>query len=210
MASGEQEPEEHIVDFHIKRGRERAQYVAWEEEKKQGDMYHLKHSHRCVCYAPQQPLYSSLWPLYGHQFSLQPNDNPIMHDHRLFALTGRFNYLESEWKTIDILEFDFDKRIWKELTSMPSDYVKAHFQQQTWSYLRAYSHEGKIFICRTDGMTQGAIYDIDRNVWDLDWQFPIAPNGMAWFSAISPFQGKLNQVPWEKYLQRCHTHGLDE
>ena len=172
-------------------------------------MFHLNHNYRCVCYSPRRPLYSSLWPLKGFQQPLTLNNVPERNDHRLFALTGRFNYTESVWKTIDILEYNLKDKSWKEVTTMPEEYVKCHFQRQSWDYVRAHTHYDKIFITRTDSMTQSAIYNLTTKTWDLDFRFPIFPEGSAWFHDIAPFNVILNATPWGKYLSRCFTHGIE-
>ena len=209
MSGAHEQNVEKIVDFHIQRGAERGRQTEYVEERKQGDLFHLNHNWLCVCYAPRRPLFSSLWPLKGHHMPLEINNNPPKQDHRLLALTGRFNYTESNWKTIDILEYDFKNKTWFEVATMPEDYVQAHFQPHSWDYMRANSFYDKIFITRADGMTQGAIYDMSTKTWDLDWRFPIFPEGSAWFNSISPFNTILNVTPWQKYLQTCFTHGIE-
>jgi len=199
-----------IVDFHIGREREIKEQIQYEEERLHGDLYHLKHNYRCVCYSPRRPLYSSLWPLKGFTMPLELNNDPPRHDHKLQVLTGRFNYFESEWKTLDILQYDFENKTWFEVTSMPPNYVKCHFQMQSWDYIQAYNYQDKIWIRRSDGMTQGAVYDCEKNTWDLDWTVPIFPDGTAWFHSIVPYNVILNETPWVKYLPKCMTHGMNE
>jgi hypothetical protein len=201
---------EPIVDFHIHRDEGRKQKAQYSEERLQGDLYNLKHNHRCVCYAPRRPLYSSLWPLKGFREPLELNNDPPKHDHKLQALTGRFNYFESEWKTLDILQYDFEKKIWFELATLPENYVKGHFQLSSWDSMHAYNYQDKIWLKRTDGVSQGAVYDCEKKTWDLDWRFPIFPEGTAWFHSIAPYNIILNGTPWVKYLPKCITHGMDE
>lgn len=195
-----------IVDSHIPRAASRKAQDDHEAASLEGDLYHLNHRDRCVCFAPRRPLYSSLWPLKGFTKHLELNNNPPKQDHRLRALTGRFNAHEAEWKTIDILQYDFDSKTWVEVATMPEPCVKAHFQVRSWDDLQAYNFQDKIWIRRSDGVSQGAVFDCMSGAWNLDWRFPIFPDGLSWFHSIAPFNVLLNATTGEKFLRRCVTH----